>query len=478
MLLLSGSVRPIVPDAFVTHDERVRLEEMTDNPRPRVVVIGAGFAGLAAVKRLMRADVDVVLFDRHNYNTFQPLLYQVATAGLDAGDVAHHVRGILRNDPRAELLVETVTRLDADAKRVHLQSGESMSYDALIIATGARTNYFGVRGAQEHALPLYTLPDAIRLRNHMLSCFEAAEADPSLVDEGALTFVVVGGGATGVETAGAMSELFSKVMRHDYRRIDVRRARVVVVEMADELLGTFRARSREHARLQLLDRGVELRLGQRVTAIERERVVLASGETIATHTVVWAAGVQASDLADWIGLEQTKGGRIAVEPDLSVPGHPEVFVAGDLAGATGEHGALLPQVAQVAIQEGHHVAHMVVQRLDGARTRPFRYRDPGNMATIGRRAAVADLPFGITLTGGIAWLAWLFLHLLYIIGFRRRTEVLLQWAWNYTRWQWGPLLILGPSPDVDLSALAPGAEQSPEQQRADEPQPWPEAGRA
>jgi NADH dehydrogenase len=436
---------------------------VTDNPRPRVVVIGAGFAGLAAVKRLMRADVDVVLFDRHNYTTFQPLLYQVATAGLDAGDVAHHVRGIVRNDPRAELLVETVTQLDADAKRVHLQSGESMSYDALIIATGARTNYFGVRGAQEHALPLYTLPDAIRLRNHMLSCFDAAEAKPSLVDEGVLTFVVVGGGATGVETAGAMSELFSRVMRHDFRRIDVRRARVVVVEMADELLGSFRARSREHARTQLLDRGVDLRLGAQVTAVERDRVMLKSGEAIATHTVVWAAGVQASDLADWIGLEQTKAGRIAVEPDLSVPGHPDVFVVGDLAGAKGNHGALLPQVAQVAIQEGHHAAHMVMRRLDGATTHPFRYRDPGNMATIGRRAAVADLPFGITLTGGIAWLAWLFLHLLYIVGFRRRTEVLLQWAWNYTRWEWGPQLILKPSPDTDLSSLAPHAEPSPEQ---------------
>ncbi|HZR12757.1 MAG TPA: NAD(P)/FAD-dependent oxidoreductase [Acidimicrobiia bacterium] len=435
---------------------------MTDNPRPRVVVVGAGFAGLAVVKRLMRFDVDVVIFDRHNYNTFQPLLYQVATAGLDAGDVAHHIRGIVRDHPRAELLVETVTGIDAAGKRVHLQSGESMSYDALVITTGARTNYFGVDGAHEHALPLYTLPDAIRLRNHVLSCFEEAEAQPSLVDEGALTFVVVGGGATGVETAGAMSELFSKVMRHDFRRIDVRRARVVVVEMADSLLGTFRARSREHARTQLLDRGVELRLGEQVTAVERHRVLLASGHVIPTHTVVWAAGVQASELAGWIGFEQTKGGRITVEPDLSVPGHPDVFVAGDLAAAKGDHGDLLPQVAQVAMQEGHHAARMVMRRIDGEQTRPFRYRDPGSMATIGRRAAVADLPFGITLTGGVAWLAWLFLHLLYIVGFRRRTEVLLRWAWNYTRWEWGPLLILRPSPDPDVSALAPAAEPSAE----------------
>jgi NADH dehydrogenase len=426
---------------------------MTETPRPRVVVVGAGFGGLAAVKRLMRSDVDVVVLDRHNFNTFQPLLYQVATGGLDSGDVGHHLRGIIRDHPRVRLLVETVTRLDAGAKRVHLESGRSTPYDALVVAAGARTNYFGVAGAARHALPLYTLPDAIRLRNHILSCFESAEAEPHLVDEGLLTFVVVGGGPTGVEIAGAMSELFVKVMRSDFRRIDVRRARVVLVEMGDHLLGPFRPRSREHARRQLLDRNVDLRFGERVSAVDRDHVSLASGAVIPTRTVVWAAGVRAEGLAGSVGLEQTGGGRIVVAPDLSVPGHPDVFVVGDLAGAVDRDGRLLPQLAQVAIQEGRHAADMAVRRLEGLPTRPFRYRNPGAMATIGRRAAVADLPLGITLTGGFAWLAWLFLHLLYIIGFRRRTDVLLQWAWDYTRWEWGPLLILRPSPDTYADAL-------------------------
>jgi len=418
------------------------------------VVVGAGFGGLAAVERLARHDVDVVIVDRHNFNTFHPLLYQVATAGLDSGEVGHHVRGIIRKRPGVSFLVGTVVHVDAESRTVALEGGGSVGYDALIVAAGAGTNYFGVTGAEEHALSLYTLPDAIRLRNHILSCFEAAEADPSLVDEGVLTFVVVGGGATGVETAGAMSELFTRVMRNDFRRIDVRRARVVLVEMGDRLLGSFRPRSSEHARRQLLDRGIDLRLGARVSAVGPDRVSLASGEVVRTRTVVWAAGVQASGLAGRLGLEQGKGGRIAVAPDLSAPSRPEVFVVGDLAGATGPDGRPLPQLAQVAIQEGRHAAEMAVRRLAGEATRPFRYRDPGAMATIGRRAAVADLPFGITLSGGVAWLAWLFLHLLYIIGFRRRSAVLLQWAWDYTRWEWGPLLILRPSPDVDVEDLA------------------------
>lgn len=431
-------------------------------PRPRVVVIGAGFAGLAAVKRLARADVDVVLLDRHNYNTFHPMLYQVATAGVDPGDVGHHVRGIVRGDRNVALVVESVAALDADARRVSTERGRSIAYDAAIVSTGARTNYFGVSGAREHALPLYTLPDAIRLRNRVLSCFETVEAEPSLADAGVLTFVVVGGGPTGVEIAGAMSELFSKVMRDDFRRLDVRRARVVLIEMGDHLLGAFRARSREHARRQLLDRGVELRFGERVVAIGPDRASLASGEVIPTRTVVWAAGLQAGELADRLGLERTTDGRVAVRPDLSVPGHPEVFVAGDIAGASGPDGRLLPQLAQVAIQEGRHAAEMVIRRLDGDGTRSFRYRDPGTMATIGRRAAVADLPFGVTLTGGVAWLAWLFLHLIHIIGFRRRTAVLLEWAWDYTRWEWGPLLILHPGADADVTSLVAHPDLDPD----------------
>jgi NADH:ubiquinone reductase (H+-translocating) len=427
--------------------------------RPRVVVIGAGFGGLAAARKLARADVDVVLVDRRNYHTFQPLLYQVATAGLDAGDVGHHIRGIVSRDPRTDVLVETVTAIDADAGKIRLDSGETLGYDALVIAAGARTNYFGVPGAEEHSLPLYTLPDAIRVRNHMLSWFEAAEAQPSLVDEGALNFVVVGGGATGIETAGAMSELFKHVLAREYRRVDTRRAHIVLVEMTDHLLGSFRPRSQRHAAEQLQARGVELRFGTKVTAIEPTCVRFESGESIPTRTVIWAAGITANAPDGFDDLEPARGGRLPVEPDLSLPGHPDVFVVGDLAAATGRDGKPLPQVAQVAIQEGHHAARQVLARLEGRPTKPFRYRDPGSMATIGRTAAVADLPLGITLTGWIAWLAWLFLHLIYIMGFRRRTEVLLQWAWGYLRWQWGPLLILTPGEDPDLPV--PENEQPP-----------------
>lgn len=428
--------------------------------RPRVIVVGAGFAGLSAVKRLgrARADIDIVVFDRHNYNTFQPLLYQVATAGLDAGDVGHHIRGIIRPYPNAELLVETVEQVDPDAKKVVLGTGATMSYDALVIAAGARTNYYGVPGAAAHALPLYTLPDAIRLRNHILADFEAAEAEPSLVAEGALTFVVVGGGPTGVEMAGTTSELFRNVMGNDFRRIDPTKAHIVLLEMTDHLLGGFRARSQRHALEELEARGVEVKLGARVTSIERDRVTLASGEVIRTRTVIWAAGVQASDIAD-TAFPRTRGGRIVVNADLSVPGHPEVFVAGDLAAATDRHGNLLPQIARPAIEEGRHAARQVLRRLHNEPTKPFVYRDPGTMAAIGRRAAVADLPLGITLTGGIAWLAWLGLHLIELMGgMRRRTEVLVRWAWDYLRWEWGPLLILSPAPDPDL----PEYEQEPE----------------
>jgi NADH dehydrogenase len=420
--------------------------------RPRVIVVGAGFAGLSAVKRLCRAraDIDVVVFDRHNYNTFQPLLYQVATAGLDEGAVGHPIRGILRPYPHAALLVETVVQVDPDGRKVVLDSGEAMSYDALIITAGARTNYFGVPGAREHALPLYTLPDAIRVRNHILASFEAAEADPSLVEGGALTFAVVGGGPTGVEMAGAMSELFRHVMRRDFRRIDPSHARIVLIEMTDHLLGTFRPRAQVHARDELSARGVELKLNARVMSIEPKSVTLESGEVTPTHTVIWAAGVQASDITDG-GFERTRGGRIVVNPDLSVPGHPDVFVAGDLAAATGRDGNPLPQVARPAISGGRHAAGQVLRRLRGEPTVPFRYHDPGNMATIGRRAAVADLPLHITLTGGIAWLAWLGLHLIELTGgMRRRMEVLVRWFWDYLRWEWGPLLILTPPPDPDL----------------------------
>jgi NADH dehydrogenase len=414
--------------------------------RPRVVVVGAGFAGLRAVHRLSSEPVDVTLVDRHNYNTFQPLLYQVATAGLDEGGVAHTIRAIFANDANVEVQLGTVLGIDFTKRAVALDDGGSLDYDALVLAAGATTNDFGIPGVAEFAFPLYTLSEAIDLRQHVLNCFEDTERDPALVDGGALTVVIVGGGPTGVETAGMLAELFTKVLPKGYRRADVSRARVIVIEMGTELLANFRPASRENARETLADRGVDVRFGERVAEVSARGVRLESGEEVMTRTVVWTAGVRPNPLADLLGLQQGAGGRIQVEPDLSVPERPEVFVIGDLAASQSRSGQLLPQLAPVAMQAGTHAGEQVLRHLHGRPTQPFRYRDKGTMATIGRHAAVADLPFGITLRGPIAWLAWLVLHLYYLIGFENRAQVLVQWAWNYCTWNWGPRLVIHRDP--------------------------------
>jgi len=411
-----------------------------------VVVVGAGFGGLRAVRRLVSEPVDVTLIDRHNYNTFQPLLYQVATAGLDEGGVAHTIRATFAASANVEVQLGTVVGVDFTERTVHLEDGASLGYDFLILAAGATTDDFGIPGVATHAFPLYTLSQAIQLRQHILTCFEAAERDPALVDEGALTCLIVGGGPTGVETAGTLAELFTKVLAKGYRRADVRRARVIVIEMRMELLATFRPASRQNARASLADRGVDIRFGERVSEVSARAVRLASGEELLTRTVVWTAGVRANALADLLGVKQSAGGRILVEPDLSLPDRPEVFVVGDIAACRDGAEQLLPQLAPVAMQAGVHAGGQVVRRLRGQPTQRFQYRDKGTMATIGRHAAVADLPVGITLRGTIAWLAWLLLHLIYLMGFENRAQVLIQWAWNYTTWNWGPRLVIDRDP--------------------------------
>lgn len=420
--------------------------------------MGAGFAGLNAARELDGAPCDVLLVDRHNFHTFQPLLYQVATGGLNAADVAYPVRGIFRRQENLSFRRGTVTAVDADAREVVLASGDRLGYDHLVVSAGASTNYFGVEGAAERAFPLYRLTDAVRLRNHVLNAFEAAEADPSAIDRGALTFVVVGGGPTGVEVAGALVELFETVLRKDYRRARPERARVVLVEMLDAVLPPFGPGSRRRALADLRSRGVDVRLGEAVEEVRPTSVRLASGEQLETWTVVWAAGVRASPLAERLGFEQTKGGRVVVGPDLSVPGHPEVFVVGDLAAARGPEGDLYPQLAPVAIQAGEHVARQVRRRIAGRPTEDFVYRDKGVMATIGRRAAVAELPNGIRLRGTVGWFAWLLLHLVMLVGFRNRVSVLVNWAWNYLVWDRGPRLIL----EADEVAEEGGSPEDPD----------------
>ena len=410
------------------------------------MIVGAGFAGIDCAKELVNEPVDVTLVDRHNFHTFQPLLYQVATAGLSSSDVAYPVRGIFQDAANVRFRSGEVTGVDWRTNTLLLGGGhdDRLRFDTLVLAVGATTNWFGVAGAAEHAFPLYGLEDAIRLRNHVIAQFERADADAALLDQGALTFVVLGGGPTGVETAGALTELFGMVFAKDFRRLDVGKARVVLLEMTDTVLGPFSARAQRHALEQLRARGVDVRLGERVTAVTERAVTLASGEHLPTRTVVWAAGVRANPLADALGVEQVRGGRIAVTSDLRIPSHANAFVVGDLAAIEGRDGNLLPQVAQVAKQSGKHVGATIARglRTPTKAAKPFRYRDRGTMATIGRNSAVADLPLRLRFTGFFAWVVWLFLHLLYLVGFRNRLSVLLSWGWSYLTWDRGPRLII------------------------------------
>jgi NADH:quinone reductase (non-electrogenic) len=410
------------------------------NAKPRVVIVGAGFAGLRAARALRKADVDVTLVDRHNYQTFQPLLYQVATAGLNAADVAFPVRGILRRYGNVRFRMASVVGMDAGVLR--LDDGDVLPFDHLIVAGGARAAYFGVPGAAEHAFPLYALTDAIRLRNHTLRCFESADAHPERIADGALTFVVVGAGPTGVEMAGALAELFDGVLRKDFPATDATRARVILVEMQDAVLPPFTERSQRHALEALRARGVDVRFGAKVQQVDPGSITLVDGEQIPTRTVIWAAGVQSAKVAEWLGAEQTRGGRIVVDRSLAVPGRDNVFAAGDIAAAVALDGSLYPQLGAVAIQTGEHAARQVLRRIRGQELEPFVYRNKGIMATIGRRSAVAELSFGVRLSGTLGWFAWLFLHLLLLVGFRNRLSVLLNWAWSYVARERGPRLIL------------------------------------
>jgi NADH dehydrogenase len=418
----------------------------------QVVVIGAGFGGLAVARRLAGAPVDVTIVDRNNFHTFLALLYEVASAGLNAADVAYAVRGIVRRHGNATFRQGTVTAVHWDARTVMLDDGVSLPFDHLVIAAGATAEYFGVPGAAEHSLPLYSLADATALRNHILARFEAADADPDVVADGVLTFVVVGGGPTGVEMAGALAELFAVVLRKDFPRLDITRARVLLVEMGPDLLPAFRPATRARARATLESRGVEVRTNTAVASVEPTYVCFSDGEKLLAHTLVWAAGNRASSLADALGVSTARGGRITVHPDLRIPGHPEAFAIGDIASIDDGTGHPLPGLAQVAMQSGRHAGDEILRAVGGQPPREFRYHDKGTMATIGRRAAVAEIrmPFGLPvlrLHGTLGWLAWLGLHLLYLIGFRNRVSVLVNWGWRYVTWDRGPRLIFGPRPE-------------------------------
>jgi NADH dehydrogenase len=418
----------------------------------KVLVIGAGFAGLSATKRLTGRGVDVTIIDRHNFHTFQPLLYQVATAGLDVSDVAYPVRTIFRKAGDVTFRHGEVRQVDLDERRVVLTDGTICNYDELIVATGATAGFFGVAGAKEHAHPLYTLGDARNLRNMLLTSLEDAEARPKLHDGGTACIVVVGGGATGVETAGAVVELLAASRRRDSLKLDWSRTKVVLIDSNDRLLAGFHEKAGAYAMQTLRGRGVDVRLGASVIEVSDGILRLGGdhdGEVIRADIVIWAAGVTVDGtLASSLPVPKAKGGRIVVRDDLRVDGHPEVSVVGDAAavpvGRRGRKGpgGTCPQLAQVAIQSGRHAAEQILRRRDGLDTTVFRYLDKGQMATIGRRAAVAQLTRGPVIRGLLGWLAWLGLHLVYLIGFRNRLVVMVNWTWRYFDWPSGPRLII------------------------------------
>ncbi len=409
------------------------------------MVVGAGFAGLSATHHLARHPVEVTIVDHHNFHTFQPLLYQVATAGLDPADVAYPVRTIFGRDANVTFRHGHVESVDLDARRVALADGAALDYDHLVVATGATTGFFDVEGAAKHGLPLYTLADARHVRNQVLACLEAADARPERFDGGAPTFVVVGGGATGVETSGALMELLEVAVRRDRLRIDPERTRVVLLEAGERLLAGFKPEASRYALDTLVARRVDVRLGTAVHEVTADGVQLADGTTIPAAVVIWAGGVTVDGtLAARLPTPRGRGGRVEVRPDLSLEGHPEVFVAGDAAAVPWGPGRpeACPQVAQVAIQSGRHIAEQIVARRSGSPTTPFAYHDKGLMATIGRHAAVAQLRRGPILRGTLGWLAWLGLHLVYLVGFRNKVVVLVNWFWRYLDWPSGPRLIM------------------------------------
>jgi NADH dehydrogenase len=414
---------------------------MNPATHPHVVIIGGGFAGLWATRALAGAPVDITLVDRSNHHLFQPLLYQVATAGLSAPDIAAPLRHILRRQHNVTVLLDEVTRIDRAAQRVELLDAPALDYDYLLVASGATHSWFGHDDWAPHAPGLKTLDDAFALRRRLLLAFERAEAEPDPARRAAwLSFVIVGAGPTGVELAGTLAEIARHTLNSEFRRIDPRSARVILAEAGPRVLPSFPEPLSMAAKRQLEALGVEVRTGAPIEAIDAGGVRL-GGEPIAARSVIWAAGVAASALGHELGVPLDRAGRVQVQPDLSVPGDANVFVAGDLA-ALEQDGRPVPGVAPAAKQMGRHVATVIKARLHQRPAPAFRYRDFGNLATIGRMAAVVDL-HGLRLSGLLAWWFWLAAHVFFLIGFRNRLVVLINWAWSYWTYQRNARIILG-----------------------------------
>lgn len=407
---------------------------------PHVVVLGAGFAGLSAARALAASPVNVTVIDQHNYHLFQPLLYQVATAGLSPPEIAAPIRSILAGQTNATVILGKVIGVDKANRVVELDQGQRVGYDILVVATGARHAYFGNDGWERFAPGLKTIEDAIEVRGRILMAFEKAETAADAQErQSLLTFVIVGGGPTGVELAGSIAELAQKALANDFRRIDPSSARIVLIQAGSRLLPAFPEELSERARVELEKLGVEVRFG-RVTECAREGVLVGDSRVFA-RTIIWAAGVAASPAAAWLDAEADHSGRVKVCTDLSLPGHPEIFVVGDTALVVGENGKPTPGLAPAAKQQGKYVGAVIKDRLAGNPSREgFRYRHCGSLATIGRRSAVADFGF-IRLNGSLGWFLWGAVHIFFLIGFRNRIAVLLDWLWAYVTFKRGVRLI-------------------------------------
>ena len=420
--------------------------------KPNVVIVGGGFGGLDAARGLRDAPVQITLIDRNNHHLFQPLLYQVATAGLSPADIAAPIRSILHRQRNVEVLMAEVSGVDTKRQRVCLPDRD-IPYDYLILATGAQDSYFGHPEWEEHATGLKSIAEATTIRRKVLSAFEAAEVENDPAQKNALlTFVLVGAGPTGVEMAGAIAELAHKALAADFRHIDPNSARILLIEAGPRILATFAETLSQQAQKQLETMGVEVRTNTRVEQIDAQGVV-AAGARIPSKTVIWSAGVAASPAGQWVGAETDRAGRIKVNPDLTVPGLPNVFAIGDTM-TLQQNGKPLPGVAQVAMQQGRYVAQRIRSRIEKKlEPLPFHYVDKGNMATVGRSFAIVD-SHGLHLSGFLAWIAWLTIHIFYLIGFRNRILVLIQWAWAYITYQRGARLITPASP-LTMSANTP-----------------------
>jgi NADH dehydrogenase len=425
--------------------------------RPRVVIVGAGFAGLNAGKNLAGADVEITIVDRRNFHLFQPLLYQVATAALNPADIAYPIRSVFRGQRNITgIVLGRVTDIDPDHQTITLDDESTLSYDYLVVATGATHSYFG-NDQWEHVAPgLKTVEDALVIRRRLLTAFEQAERHPELAEQ-FLTFVVVGAGPTGVELAGAVVEIAVHALAEEFERIDPAQAKVFLIEGAEQVLPVYPEKLSHSARRQLQELGVEVRTEALVTEISEAGVTLNDGTVIEARTVLWAAGVKASPLGSRLGADCDRAGRVSVQPDLSIKGHPCVFAIGDLASITIE-GTQVPGVAPAAVQQGRHVARQIVADLDGVKRRNFRYRDKGSLATIGRARAVADLP-RLQFSGFPAWLAWLGVHIFFLIGFRNRAFVFLSWAWSYVTFRRGSRIITEISPGTDVRLQGDEAQE-------------------